>query len=65
VSIVIKDENTPHSPKESGEYRRDNIGVTTIGNKYMIILLKDILAVLIIRDELNILFIFLVKTYIF
>lgn len=45
VAIVMVDENTPHSPKQAGEYSRDKIGVTMIGNTYIIKLLNDSLAV--------------------
>lgn len=47
VAMVIIEENTPHSPKQVGEYRRDKIGVTMIGNTYMMILLEESLAVFI------------------
>ena len=47
VAIVMVDENTPHSPKQAGEYSRDKIGVTMIGNTYMMILLEESLAVFI------------------
>lgn len=47
VAIVIIEENTPHSPKQAGEYRRDKIGVTMIGNTYMMILLEESFAVFI------------------
>lgn len=50
VAIVMVDENTPHSPKQAGEYSRDKIGVTMIGNTYIIKLLNDSLAVFINND---------------
>lgn len=50
VAIVMVDENTPHSPKKAGEYSRDKIGVTMIGNTYIIKLLNDSLAVFINND---------------
>ena len=38
--------NTPQSPKSDGRYKRDKIGVTTIGSSNIIILLMDIFNVL-------------------
>ena len=45
ATIDVNEENMPHSPNAEGPYRRDNIGVTTIGNTYIIILPTDNLAV--------------------
>ena len=45
ATIDVNEENIPHSPNAAGPYRRDNIGVTIIGNTYIIILLTDNLAV--------------------
>lgn len=44
---MVMDEKTPHSPKLAGEYSRDNMGVTMIGNTYINKLLNDSLAVFI------------------
>ena len=64
-AIATKEENTPHSPKASGVYSRVKIGVTTIGNIYIIMLLRDIFAVFLTSGVLNILFILLFKFKIF
>lgn len=65
VIIVIKEENTPHSPKGSGPYRRDNIGVTITGNRYMRMLLNDILAVFRTKGEFILSLIFSIKAIFF
>ena len=63
--MITKDENTPHSPKASGVYRRVNIGVTIKGNIYMIMLLTDIFALFCISGDFNMFPILLLKIYIF
>ena len=47
VAMFMIDENIPHSPKFAGVYSCDKIGVTMIGNTYIIILLDESLAVFI------------------
>ena len=62
VAIATNDENTPHSPNDSGVYRRVSIGVTMTGNMYIMMLLTDILAVFLTSGLENISVNFLFKT---
>lgn len=63
-TIVTNDEKTPHSPKASGVYRRVRIGVTIIGNIYMIMLLTEIFALFFISGVVSMSFSLFFKTYI-
>lgn len=65
VSVIATEENTPHSPKSIGKYKRDNIGVTTIGSRNMTKLLLDIFIVFSNSELSLIFFIMFLKTYIF
>lgn len=64
ATIDVNEEKMPHSPNAVGPYRRDNIGVTIIGNTYIIILLTDNLAVFTNNDWPRSLSKYLFKTYI-
>lgn len=63
--MAIKEEKTPHSPNGSGPYNRDKIGVTMIGNRYIRMLLNDILAVFRTNGVFILSLIFSIKTIFF
>ena len=62
VVMATNDENTPHSPNDSGVYKRVRMGVTMMGSMYMIMLLTDILAVFLTSGLENMSVNFLFKT---
>lgn len=64
-TMLITLEKIPHSPNASGENKRDSIGVTINGTKYIKMLLADILRVFFNSGlDVKVLILF-IKIYIF